>query len=431
MSHIQDPVLGIDFGESKISIAVYDENGVRFLKSLPSCLFYASREKVYYGEFAKKSADTSITSYASNIKRLLIMDTASKLENYAQDSDTPLDVSDAPRITLQGMDDKLYISQNASDLAVRLFAELRNEMQNILGRVINICCVTKNTDWPIPTTKLLLSCLQQAGFQSVSTVDDIKAFFVGYTFHEDPLREVDSRMFVDIGLAETRIMVLNYTPCEIRKTTRIADGGRTIDHLLLDHCCEEFKKSHGFDTRAHRHARFRVLMSCENAKIILSGGKETVVRVENVHQDKHLVVPISLSVFRRLVAEGPAKRLALAIKEAKSKCHGKKCEIVVSGGGSNVFKAKEIRDMLQQGLDRNTTIHIPDTNPDHAAAIGAACFEATSDHYRFNDMAELAKFFVTKRRTWPTGNTHFFFILNLFLLVNLVHKMRALSLMLD
>ena len=81
--------------ESKICAALYDEKGVRLVPnaqgktSTPACLFCMDRGTFLFGDEARNFAEMSPTGYASNIKRLLTLETPDQFNRYIETSSTP------------------------------------------------------------------------------------------------------------------------------------------------------------------------------------------------------------------------------------------------------------------------------------------------------------------------------------------------------
>ena len=162
-----EPVLGIDFGASKICVAVYDEKDVRVLPneqgevSIPTCMLVKVDDVWLTGSAAKNEAGSYPTGFVTNIKdvqplRQIVTD--EEKSQFAKKSDAPLDWSEAPRIKLSG---RIY---SAHSLAVRLIREIRREVCFSLGKAVTRCAFTVSGFTPISQIIGIKAILTEAGF---------------------------------------------------------------------------------------------------------------------------------------------------------------------------------------------------------------------------------------------------------------------------
>merc|ERR1712205_98228 len=102
-------------------------------------------------------------------------------------------------------------------------------------------------------------------------------------------------------------------------------GGEDLDHIVLNHLVQEFKKSQGLDLSQDKLAVQRLREAAETAKIELSSKVQTDINLPFITADqtgpKHLNLQISRSKLEQLVGEmiektkGPCET---ALKDALS-----------------------------------------------------------------------------------------------------------------
>merc|ERR1712100_61827 len=114
-------------------------------------------------------------------------------------------------------------------------------------------------------------------------------------------------------------------------------GGEDLDHTILQHLVQEFKKSQGIDLSQDKLAVQRLREAAETAKIELSSKVQTDVNLPFITADqtgpKHLNMPLSRSKLEQLIDS--------LIKRTQAPC-----EACVKDAG---LKATEIDEVLLVG----------------------------------------------------------------------------------
>merc|ERR1719183_2404600 len=149
-------------------------------------------------------------------------------------------------------------------------------------------------------------------------------------------------------------------------------GGEDLDHIVLQHLVDEFKKSQGIDLSQDKLAVQRLREAAETAKIELSSKVQTDINLPFITADqtgpKHLNIPLSRSKLEQLV--GPMIDRTVGPCEKANKDAGVKpseIDTVLLVGGST--RMPLVSDVVKKVYGRDPGKAV---NPDEAVAMGAA-----------------------------------------------------------
>jgi len=149
-------------------------------------------------------------------------------------------------------------------------------------------------------------------------------------------------------------------------------GGEDLDHIILNHLADEFKKSQGIDLSQDKLAVQRLREAAETAKIELSSKVQTDVNLPFITADqtgpKHLNMQLTRSRLEQLVQ--PMVEKTRAPCEACTKDAGLKNaeidEVLLVGGSTRMpLVAATVKQIY--GKEPSKAV-----NPDEAVAMGAA-----------------------------------------------------------
>jgi molecular chaperone DnaK len=150
-------------------------------------------------------------------------------------------------------------------------------------------------------------------------------------------------------------------------------GGDDLDHALLNHVAESFRKENGVDLREKLDALQRLREACEKAKCELSSTLETEINLPYItHSEEtgpqHLQMKITRAKFESLVSdlvERTRKPCENALKDAGLQ-PGDIDEVVLVGGSTRV---PAVQALVEKIFGRTPSKGV---NPDEVVAIGAA-----------------------------------------------------------
>lgn len=146
-------------------------------------------------------------------------------------------------------------------------------------------------------------------------------------------------------------------------------GGEDLDNVLVDFCCNDFKRRFKKDIKENAKALRRLRSACERAKRTLSSTTNTTIDVEqlidgidyNIGITRARFEELANDVFKRCIE--PLNKVLLDAKMDK----GSIDEIVLVGGSSRIPKIQSMVSNFFNGKKLNFSV-----NPDEAIAYGAA-----------------------------------------------------------
>ncbi|OWA54441.1 putative Chaperone protein dnaK [Hypsibius exemplaris] len=367
-------VLGIDFGESKISAAIYDGKVFRTIRNsiggnnLAACVFFLEKDDSLTGLDAIRHADLWPSGYASRFKSCLLLDNPREFNKFIREKEPHYSTENSPAFTLTAMDGTKIVKRPA-ELLILLFKKIRRLAKDFLGPEPS-CIVTYPDTWNAESRNKIAECLRVAGFEKCSFITDFKAILLGYYMKTMPSTTVDVNIIVDVGYEDCRVSLHTVSRGEDTFSTtkaKLPYGGRAIDMGLLKFCGDDFMRTNKFDFRDNPEAVLRVLLACEAAKIQLSTSEPVTVSVKQVLRGKDLECVVSVEDFRKICGPIAAKIIDAIRLRAKEYEKGKYALLLV-GGGSRVPIIRELINFIFEE-HVNTSVQF---YADEAALLGAA-----------------------------------------------------------
>ena len=144
-------------------------------------------------------------------------------------------------------------------------------------------------------------------------------------------------------------------------------GGEDIDHVLMDHCMEEFKRKTHLDIREDKRALRRLHTACERAKRTLSAATTASIEIDALYKGQDFLTTITRAKLENLAASLFERTMEPVHKVLKdSKIDKSKVDDIVLVGGST--RIPKIQQMLKDFFGKEPCAGI---NPDEAVAYGA------------------------------------------------------------
>ncbi|OWA53992.1 putative Clathrin heavy chain 1 [Hypsibius exemplaris] len=378
-----ETMLGIDFGESKISVAVFDRGHVRMIESCegtnstPCCAFIFDKDCIVTGSEAREHAIRYPGGYASHFKTSLICRTWEEFSAHLKRSYMSVQLENSSEYALCTKEKTHTLRQSAKQLTVLLLRDVKRQAEYMLHQTITKCAVSLPDSWSKDQRKLMVQCLKSAGFQRSLTVSESFSALLGIylRFTPDELETaVCKRIVVDIGYAESRVTVFKCNGVlqeEVFYMEAIKRGGSDIDRELLNYCAERFIEEHAFDFRSDQETCLRVLLCCEDGKKLFSSHRSgpVTIYVRDVYQGYALDCPISFSTFKN-ACEPTAAAIVEETTQKVKQYLVEPYEIYLVGGGS---KVKIIQEMFRQRFSRHVNRELLSC-PNEMTVSGAAGF---------------------------------------------------------
>eukprot|EP00708_Paratrimastix_pyriformis_P002300 GAFH01001042.1.p2 GENE.GAFH01001042.1~~GAFH01001042.1.p2 ORF type:complete len:676 (-),score=299.55 GAFH01001042.1:47-1810(-) len=174
------------------------------------------------------------------------------------------------------------------------------------------------------------------------------------------------------GTLDVSVLVIADGVFEVKSTAGNTHlGGEDLDNLLVNHCLQEFKRSHreAADIDQNQRAIRRLRTACERAKRTLSSSTQATIEVDSLYQGIDYTTTLTRARFESLAeyefhkTKEPLQRALADSGLSKEQID----EVVLVGGSSRIPKIQQMLKEFFGGKEPNKSI-----NPDEAVAYGAA-----------------------------------------------------------
>ena len=210
-----------------------------------------------------------------------------------------------------------------------------------------------------------------AGLNVLRIINEPTAAAIAYGL--DKMKEGDDKniLVFDFGGGTHDVSLLNISDGVFEVIATSGDthlGGEDINHILIEHCIQEFeKKNRGKSIRKNDKARSRLNTACERVKRTLSSSTSGLVEVDSLYEGIDFSLSISRAKFEDLCGEIFRKTMQPVydvLKQANME-KSKIDEIVLVGGSTRIPKVQNLlNDFFGKPLNNSI-------NPDECVAYGA------------------------------------------------------------
>ena len=410
--------IGIDFGTSNSSVAIYYKSNINVAPNIigerttPSLVsFPKNSNKVYVGEdvLDQKLEDTTLIY---DVKRFIGLDynefqkkKFSKYLNYNIINDGGI-----PKIkVLFNGEEKLYTAEEISTLIIKKIvynAEQYLENSYDIKTSIDKAVITVPVHFSENQINGIYKAAFDAGIKITRIIKEPTAAALAYGLGDDLIPKNESLiasissisdkvpsvsdgskkveenvMIFDLGGGTFDITLLNIKKkdenllnFEIEAINGISNfGGSDFDNRLVDYCIKIFCKRTGKEedfVRNNLKAFKRLKVKCENAKKLLSVSNESIINMDNFDYEEDIAIKITQSHFEDICSD-LFEQIKNTIKELFSESPKKSKDIdsiILIGAATRMTGIKKILKNIFG--DENK---IKDSiNPEEAVAIGAA-----------------------------------------------------------
>ena len=288
--------------------------------------------------------------------------------------------SDRPKIQVnfQKKEKQLY----AEEILGMILQKIKKSASEFLGKEVIDAVVTV----PNFFNDLQRRCIKDAGilagFNILRIISDPSAAAFTYGLNH---KENKNIAIIDIGGGHLSVSVMGIEDdlYEVKSVNgNIHLGGEDFTNKLVDYCIKEFQNKNAIkiDIRENPKAFQRIKTECEKAKIALSSASKVNIDIENIIEDKDLLVVVTREKFEELCMDLFKQCIPPIIKaKEEAKININQIEDIVLIGGST--QIPKIQSMIKEyfgGKNLNTQLHYKEAVA-CGAAIQAAVMTNTKD----------------------------------------------------
>ena len=382
------PAIGIDIGTCDCCAAVFQNGNVDIIPNnleliTPSYVSFTDKER-FIGKEAKNKINRNSTNTIIDAKRLIGCRFLN--ENIQENMKFwPFKLikdqnSDRPKIQVnfQKKEKQLY----AEEILGMILQKIKKSASEFLGKEVIDAVVTV----PNFFNDLQRRCIKDAGilagFNILRIISDPSAAALTYGLNHKENKDI---AIIDIGGGHLSVSVMGIEDdlYEVKSVNgNIHLGGEDFTNKLVDYCIKEFQNKNAIkiDIRENPKAFQRIKTECEKAKIALSSASKVNIDIENIIEDKDLLVVVTREKFEELCMDlfkqciPPIKK---AIEEAKINKNQIE-DIVLIGGSTQIPKIQSMIKEYFGGKNLNTQLHYKEAVA-CGAAIQAAVMTNTKD----------------------------------------------------
>jgi heat shock protein 5 len=368
-------VIGIDLGTTYSCVGIFKKGKVEIIANdqgnrvTPSWVAFTETERLI-GEAAKNQATLNPENTVFDIKRLI----GRRFEDAEVQRDMKLlpykIVSKAGKpyveVLVKG-EKKVYSPEEVSAM---ILTKMKETAEAYLGTKVNYAVVTCPAYFNDAQRQATKDAGTIAGLNVLRIINEPTAAAIAYGLGDKGAEK--NILVFDLGGGTFDVSVLTIEKGVFEVIATNGDthlGGEDFDQRVMDYFLKQWKTKHGKDATKDKKAVQKLRREVEQAKRILSNQHQTNIEIENFHDGKDLVVPLTRAKFEELNMDLFKKTLVPVQKvldDAKLKKH-EIHEIVLVGGSTRIPKVQQLLKDYFNGKEPNRGV-----NPDEAVAYGAA-----------------------------------------------------------
>jgi heat shock protein 4 len=318
-------VAGFDVGSQTSTVAVARKRGIDVLlnkesnRETPSLISFTAKNR-QLGTDAFGSLTVNPKNTVSQLKRLI----GKRFQDPEVQSDIakfPFKVSEAPDGGV--LVEAQYLGQTATFSPVQLMAMILVDEREIAladGHPVTDCVVTVPVFFNEAERYAMLAASKIAGLTCLRLMNEITATALAYGIYKTDLPEKDpvNVVFVDMGHQALQVSIVAFKKGQLQVLAHAWDrnlGGRNFDEVLFEHFVKEFNAKYKLDVTSNARASFRLRLSCEKLKKVLSANAEATITVESLANDLDVSGKMTREEFEEL-AKPLAERIRKPLQKA-------------------------------------------------------------------------------------------------------------------
>ena len=380
-----DYAIGLDLGTTYSCIGVYRNGGVEIIpnsigeKITPSVVIFDG-DDILVGEDTTDILVKHFDNCIYEVKRLIGLDLTKK-ENEEEIKKLPFKVvksnnKNTADIEVKIKGEKKYFSP--VEISSLIIKKLVHNAETYLKKKIKKLVITVPAYFNEDQKKMTSQAASMLNLDVVKIINEPTAAALAYGFTKEKLDNKKILVF-DLGGGTFDISILSFED-DINKDNKGVKnltvlstsgdmhlGGEDFDNALVEYIIKKAELPK--DIKNDLHAMKKLKVSCENAKKILSSSNQTILRINNICDNKDINERITRKDFEQ-ICQRLFDRLKTPMDTALKNNRLIKTdinEVILIGGSTRIPKIKEfINEYFDKQIKINDSI-----NADEAVAYGA------------------------------------------------------------
>jgi len=374
-SKLSGNIVGIDLGTTNSCVAVMEGTSARVIensegaRTTPSIVAFTKDGQRLIGIPAKRQAVTNPENTVFATKRLI--------GRRFDDPATQKDMKNLPYKVVRGKNGDAWVEAgeekySPSQIGAYVLEKMKDTAEAYLGGPVPNAVITVPAYFNDSQRQATKDAGKIAGLEVQRIINEPTAAALAFGMDQKDGKVI---AVFDLGGGTFDISVLEISGgvFEVKSTNGDTSlGGEDLDHRVLEHLANEFKKSQGIDLMQDKLAVQRLREAAETCKIELSSKVQTEVNLPFITADqtgpKHLNLQISRAELEKICS--PLVEKTRAPCEAANKDAGLKPaeidEVILVGGSTRMpYVSQLVKEIY--GKEPSKAV-----NPDEAVAQGAA-----------------------------------------------------------
>lgn len=368
--------IGIDLGTTYSCVGIWKDDHVEIIandqgdRTTPSWVAFTDTERLI-GSAAKNQASVNVENTIYDAKRLI--------GRKYNDPVVTQELKNLPLHVKCEKDKPVYEVKfkhelktfTPEEISAMVLIKMKQIAEDYLGEPVKNAVITIPAYFNDSQRQATKDAGTIAGLNVLRIINEPTAAAIAYGL--DKLGEKEQNILIfDCGGGTTDITILTFSDgvFEVRATAGDAYlGGEDLDHVMVNHFSEQFKKKTGIDITKNNKALRRLQTSCERAKRTLSSCTEAAIEIDSLAEGVDFYTKCTRALFEQLnlklfkKAMDPIDKVLTDAKMSKNQID----EIVLVGGSTRIPKIQQMLQDLFNGKKLNNSI-----NPDESVAYGAA-----------------------------------------------------------
>jgi len=374
-NNVVGDIVGIDLGTTNSCVAVMEGGVSRVIensegmRTTPSVVAFCEDGERLVGIPAKRQAVTNPENTLFATKRMI--------GRRFDDPATQKDLKNLPYKIVKGPNGDAWVEARGekyspSQVGAFVLGKMKETSDAYLSRNVSQAVVTVPAYFNDAQRQATKDAGKIAGLDVKRIINEPTAAALAFGMDKNDGKTI---AVYDLGGGTFDISILEISEgvFEVKATNGDTSlGGEDMDHIILEHLVDEFKKSSGINLRQDKSAMQRIREASEVAKIELSSAMTTEVNLPFITADqtgpKHINLKLTRAKLEQLADPLLSKTRAPCVSCLKDANMKKEeiDEVLLVGGMSRMPAVSEIvKDIYGRVPSKGV-------NPDEAVAMGAA-----------------------------------------------------------
>ena len=373
---MSSPAIGIDLGTTFSCVGVYENNQVTIIandqgnRTTPSYVAFTDTERLV-GDAAKNQAAMNPANTIFDAKRLIgreFSDASVQSDMKHWPFAVKADAAGLPVIEAEYKGERKQCKPQ--EVSSMVLVKMKETAEAYLGKQVKDAVITVPAYFNNAQREATKDAAIIAGLNPLRIINEPTAAAIAYGL--DKKAGEKNVLIFDLGggTFDVSVLTMDGGIFEVRATAGDTHlGGEDFDNRLVQHLCDDFRRTHKKDLKQSARSLRRLRTACERAKRALSNSATATVEVDALYEGIDYNKTITRARFEELCSDlfrGTLEPVERALRDAKLD-KGAIDEVVLVGGSTRIPKVQKLLQDFFHGKTLNKSI-----NPDEAVAYGAA-----------------------------------------------------------